>query len=296
MWRHAGYVSAIPLDAAGCKWLEAGDRAQQGRLARAAGSQNAQLFAVLDVQADVIDRHSIAKPHRDVPQAEHQIAPADVSRKRSITRTATAVTTISITAMAMAWPKTSAPGWPSNRKIAIGMVGASGRTMNSVAPNSPNETANEKPAPTRAPRATIGRSISRQVRRGDAPRTAAASCRRRSIERMTGTTARTTNGNAMTAWAIGMSNTEVRRSTGSVPNDTSRPKPTMTADVPSGSVRRASSAWLNGPRPVAIACAASRPRVTLMMVATAPNTSELRNASTTGTNSAPEGAELMSVR
>src|SRR5688572_32706804 len=118
MWRHAGYVLAIPLDPAGCKWLEAGNRAEQGRLARAAGSQNAQLFAVLDVQAHVIDRHSIAKPHRDVSQAEHQMVAADATRKRSITRTATAVTVISSTAIAMAWPKTSDPGWPRSRKIA----------------------------------------------------------------------------------------------------------------------------------------------------------------------------------
>ena len=53
-----------------------------------------------------------------------------------------------------------------------------GRATNRVAPNSPRETANAKPAPTAAALATMGRSTSRQVRAGVAPSTAAASLRR----------------------------------------------------------------------------------------------------------------------
>ncbi len=81
--------------------------------------------------------------------------------------------------------------------MATGMVTVSGRAMKSVAPNSPSDTAKAKPAPTSAPRARMGASTSRQARRGEAPSTAAASRKRSSMERMTGTTERITKGSAM---------------------------------------------------------------------------------------------------
>ena len=60
------------------------------------------------------------------------------------------------------------------------------------------------------------------------------------MARMTGTTARITKGRAMSEWAMGMSRMEVRRSMGGVSSATRKPKPTMTAEVPSGSMSRAS--------------------------------------------------------
>ena len=93
----------------------------------------------------------------------------------------TAVTTIRIVDIAIAWSTLISPGRAKNREIAIGMVGQSGRATNSVAPNSPSDTAAAKPAATANARAAIGRSTSRQTRRGGAPSTVAASRRRGSI-------------------------------------------------------------------------------------------------------------------
>ena len=69
------------------------------------------------------------------------------ARKRSTISSAAAVSTMSSVLMAMAMAKVTAPGRPSSRATAIGMVGVSGRAMKSVAPNSPSETAKAKAAP-----------------------------------------------------------------------------------------------------------------------------------------------------
>ena len=104
-----------------------------------------------------------------------------------------------MTLCAMARPNVSAPGCDRRRKIVMGSVGASGRTMNEVAPNSPSETANAKATPTSAARRTIGRSISRHTRQGAAPSTEAASRRRERTLRISGTAVRTTKGTAIRA-------------------------------------------------------------------------------------------------
>ena len=112
--------------------------------------------------------------------------------------------------------------------------GASARAMTIVAPNSPSEMANAN-----AGRHQHGPPHERQVDgaatpgAGDAPSTAAASRSRGSIERSTGVMVRTTNGSATTACAIGTSHGLARRSTGSS-RAMRNPKPTVTADVPSG--------------------------------------------------------------
>ena len=131
-------------------------------------------------------------------------------------------------------------------------------------------------------RATIGRSTSRQTRAGDAPSVAAASRRRGSMARSTGVTMRTTNGTATSAWAIGISHDEPRKSNGAWSSAMRKPKPTVTADTPSGSERsvsrprRRDAASANAPHP---------PTTTASTVAIAANRSELAMASTGGTNS-----------
>ena len=54
--------------------------------------------------------------------------------------------------------------------------------------------------------------------------------------------ARTTNGSATSAWAIGMIHHEVRRSSRCVSNTMRNPKPTVTAETPSGSTTTSSVA------------------------------------------------------
>ena len=75
--------------------------------------------------------------------------------------------------------------------------------MNTVAPNSPSDTAKANPAATSSARRTIGRSTSRHTRHGDAPSTAAASRSRPSTARSTGSMVRTTKGTPTSACASG---------------------------------------------------------------------------------------------
>ena len=157
-----------------------------------------------------------------------------------------------------------------------------------MAPNSPRETANAKPAAAAIARDTTGRSISRHTFRGDAPSTPAASRSSGSIERSAGTSRRTTNGMATTAWASGMSQTDERRSTGARSKATKNPKPMVTAEVPSGTMRAVSVQFAHRgevPRPEpAIAHDAHAPSTRAITVAPAANSSELPMASSGGTN------------
>src|SRR5205085_12139223 len=154
----------------------------------------------------------------------------------------------------------------------------SGRATNNVAPNSPSETATQKPAATTNARATIGRSTSRQTRPGGAPSTVAASRRRGSMLRRAGTTILTTNGIATIACASGMISAVVERSSGGASNARRNPKPTVTADVPNGSIRSTSIVLVARPGRDAIAVDARPPTTSASAVAIAANTSELRNA------------------
>ena len=68
----------------------------------------------------------------------------------------------------------AAPGLPSNWAIAIGKVVESDRDKNDVAPNSPSDTAMDRPVARNRAGLSIGRSTRRHVVNGDAPRVADA--------------------------------------------------------------------------------------------------------------------------
>ena len=129
----------------------------------------------------------------------------------------------------------------------------------------------------------MGTSTSRHTRAGDAPSIAAASRSRGSMARSTGVTVRTTNGIATSAWAMGTRSGEERRSTGGWSRVMRKPKPTVTADTPSGSDSAVSSPRL---RRAASANAPQPPTTTAMTVAIAAKRSELPIASTGDTYSA----------
>ncbi len=131
-------------------------------------------------------------------------------------------------------PKLASPGLPISRKITTGRVGCSSRARNEVAPNSPRLTANAKPAATTSGRATTGTSTVRNARSGPAPSDAAAWRWRSSTPLSTGTRVRTTSGSATRAWAIGTSSGD------EVSRVSRKPKPSVTADTPSGSMKNAS--------------------------------------------------------
>src|SRR5205823_3828472 len=119
---------------------------------------------------------------------------------------------------------------------------------------------------------------SRHTRRGEAPSMLAASRRRGSIERSVGTTARMTNGIAITACASGTRIVFARRSTGQRSSATRKPKPIVTAEVPNGSISSVSIERVARPGRDAIVTDASPPTTTAITAATAAYTSELRRA------------------
>ena len=152
--------------------------------------------------------------------------------------------------------------------MAIGIVSSPLRERKLVAPNSPREIAAASPAAAMAGRRRCGTVTSHHVRLGEAPSVAAASWRWGSMPRRTGSTVRTTNGTATSAWPTGTSHHASRQSTGGVSNVIRRPKPIVTADVAIGSISPVSSSRPARRAPV-MAKAASRPITTATTVATA---------------------------
>src|SRR5665811_1014943 len=153
--------------------------------------------SIRDSEVHIVEKGFSLKRHREVFYFQHQKSPNSPNWNRSMANIEIVVSTMSTVDRAKAWSKV--PGRPSRRKIGIGRVGVAGRAMKLVAPNSPSEIANANPAPTRPARNTIGRSIRRHTREGEAPSIAAASRRRSRTERITGTAVSTTNGIATSA-------------------------------------------------------------------------------------------------
>ena len=186
-------------------------------------------------------------------------------------------------ARAKAWPKLSAPGWPSSRSMATGSVGASARAITVVAPNSPSEIANANPADTRTARSTRGRSTSRQTgpatRRG--PRRRRAVAGRWSAAPGSSCAPRTAGpprpGRA--ARGSGLARRSMGRS-----RAMRKPKPTVTAEVPSGRSRPTSRARPTRPVARTSAAAASPPSTTDTTVATTAKRNEFASAASGDTN------------
>ena len=158
--------------------------------------------------------------------------------------------------------------------------------MTVVAPNSPSEMAKAKPAATSRARRTSGRSTSRQTRAGEAPRTAAASRRRWSIEREH----RRHRAHDERQRDHGLGERHEPRAGPQVDGASSamrNPKPTVTAEVPSGSSSSDVDArGRRGPGARPSAAAARPPSTTARTVATAAKRSELPSASSGGTKQA----------
>ena len=91
------------------------------------------------------------------------------------------------------------PGLPSSCAIAMGNVVEPERDRNDVAPNSPSETAMERPVARSSAVFSRGSSTRTHVANGDAPRVADALRSDIGIARTVGSIARMTSGKAMTA-------------------------------------------------------------------------------------------------
>ena len=113
---HAGKVAAVERDSATGERLEAGNSAQQRRLARAARAQERDRFDLTHGQGDAVDHDRVVVGDADISELEHQASESYWSAcSRSKASTLAPVTAMSSTAIAIAWPKASTPGWLSRR-------------------------------------------------------------------------------------------------------------------------------------------------------------------------------------
>lgn len=179
--------------------------------------------------------------------------------------TPTVTSTISVASAKPACCVT-APGLPSNCAMAMGKVVESDRDKNDVAPNSPSETAMDRPVARNRAGLSIGRSTRRHVVNGDAPRVADARRRDVGMARHAGSRARMASGRAMTVWMTGMNHRSERHAYGDALNVMSKPMPRVAADTASGSENSARGAD---------AVAANRASGTQMKAAVKANTSEV---------------------
>ena len=107
---------------------------------------------------------------------------------------------------------------------------------------------------------------------------------------------RTTKGAPTSAWASGTRIQEDLRSSGGSSRAIRKPKPTVTAETPSGSISRASKPRTSRPASLRARAAAARPPITTAMaVAARAYRRELPIASIGGTRKVPE-ASLVSAR
>ena len=158
------------------------------------------------------------------------------------------------------------PGLPSSCAIAMGSVVEPDRDKNDVAPNSPSDTAMERPVALRRAGLRMGTSTRTQDVNGDAPRVADAFRTDVGMARTAGSRARMTSGRAMTAWMTGISHRSDRHAYGEVLNVMIRPMPSVAAETTSGRENSARGVEL---------LATNKARGTQMLAAAMANTSEV---------------------
>ena len=126
------------------------------------------------------------------------------------------------------------PGLPSSCAIAMGNVVEPERDRNDVAPNSPSDTAMDRPVARSSAGFSRGSSTRTHVANGDAPRVADALRSEDGMARVAGSSARMTIGSAMTAWMTGMNQRSDRQAYGTVLKVMMRPMPRVAAETASG--------------------------------------------------------------
>ena len=234
----------------GVERLQAGDRAQQRGLAAAARPEDRDRLAGADLEVDAVDGRRRAEPHHRAarPAAselaelahahlldrEHDHAGHDHQHRRHRHR---------LPDVQRAGPGEEPRDRDRDRRACRAGRRTTSRRTRRATPRPRTRSRPRTPASRSAgrPRATPAAAARR------APR--AASRRRGSIDRNAGTTARITNGMATTACASGTSTVLARRSSGQRSSATRKPNPTVTADVPSGSISSVSIARVARPGP-----------------------------------------------
>ena len=99
-------------------------------------------------------------------------------------------------------------------------------------------------APTNRAGERMGRLTCKKTRTGLAPNIAAACLKLGFIDLITGSKLLITNGYATKEWAITMISQEARRSSGGLFMVMIKPKPRVTAEIPSGNIRKESNPFI----------------------------------------------------
>jgi hypothetical protein len=71
MCRHRRHITARQENPSAVERLEAGDRSQQSRLARAARSQRGDIFPARNREGDVVQRHAVSEPLGETVQPQN---------------------------------------------------------------------------------------------------------------------------------------------------------------------------------------------------------------------------------
>lgn len=148
----------------------------------------------------------------------------------------------------------------------MGRVVEPERDRNDVAPNSPSDTAIERPVARSSAGFSSGSSTRTQVVNGDAPRVADALRSEAGMARVAGSSARITSGNAITAWMTGMNHRSERHANGEILKVMISPMPRVAAETASGRENSARGADV---------VATNKARGTQMQAAAMANTSEV---------------------
>ena len=72
--RQVGDVALADVDAAGCRQLQSGDHPERRRLAATGGAEEGDEVALLDGEADLLDRHGLAEGLGDLVEADGDLA------------------------------------------------------------------------------------------------------------------------------------------------------------------------------------------------------------------------------
>ena len=262
-------MTSVPSrDAPGRRWLQAGDHAQDRRLAGAAGAEQRQALARSAVERDALhDRETV-----------------------EVTPTSSRVT---LTACLRAGATLREEGHGGDDRHQDDAERHRGADVLGTGPAEEAEDRDRHGRPVRPcdedGRAELAERDGEGEPRGDRQRPreereldVASHLPGRRAEhggrltegvdaRSAGTSERTTNGSATSACATGTIAGDERRSSGGSSNASRKPKPSIAADAPSGSIRSAS----RPPRPRATATAAGIPTARAIAVAPVAKRSEL---------------------
>ena len=176
------------------------------------------------------------------------------------------------------------PGLPSSCAIAIGNVVEPDRDKNEVAPNSPSDTAIERPVARNSAGFSRGNSTRRHVANGDAPSVADALRSDAGMARAAGSKVRMTSGRAMTAWMTGMNHRSDLQPNGDLLKVMMRPMPSVAAETMSGRENSERGAEL---------IVANKARGTQMQAAAKANISEVKITDCGETDRAGNAPEKM---